>query len=49
MDQNLVVVGELVSLNDPESYAGKSLAPGSALHFGQVKGERPDKFGPKVQ
>ena len=29
--------------NDPESYAGGSVATGRATHAGQVKGEHPDK------
>jgi hypothetical protein len=36
-----VVVG-LVWSNDPESYAGSSVASGRASHAGQVKGDDPD-------
>jgi hypothetical protein len=36
-----VVVG-LVWPNDPESYAGGSIATGSATHAGQVEGYDPD-------
>jgi hypothetical protein len=31
--------------NDPESYAGGSLATGMASHARQVKGDDPDKKG----
>ena len=39
-----VVVG-LVWSNDPENYAGGSVATGSAFHVRQVKGGDPDKKG----
>jgi hypothetical protein len=39
-----VVVG-LAFSNDPESYAGGSVATGRASHAGQVKGDDPDKKG----
>jgi hypothetical protein len=39
-----VVVGRAHS-NDPESYAGGSVAAGSVSHAGQVKGDDPDKKG----
>jgi hypothetical protein len=38
------VVG-LVWSNDPESYAGGSIATGRASHAGQVKDDDPDKKG----
>jgi len=31
--------------NDPESYAGSSVATGRAFHAGQAKGDDPDKQG----
>ena len=31
--------------NDPESYAGSSIATGRASHARQVKGDNPDKKG----
>jgi len=34
---------EACMVNDPESYAGGSIATGRATHAGQVKGEHPDK------
>jgi hypothetical protein len=40
----VVVVG-LVWSNDPESYAGGSVAIGRASHARQVKGDDPDKKG----
>jgi hypothetical protein len=33
---------ELVWSNDPESYAGGSIATGKATHAGQVEGDDPD-------
>ena len=39
-----VVVG-LVWSNDPESYAGGSVATGRVTQAGQVKGDDPDKKG----
>ena len=36
-------VRRLAWCNDPESYAGGSVATGSATLAGQVKGEHPDK------
>ena len=39
----VVVVG-LVWSNDIESYAGGSVATGTASHVGQVKGDDPDKI-----
>ena len=36
-------VGRLAWCNDPESYAGGSVATGRATLSGQVKGEHPDK------
>jgi len=38
------VVG-LVSSNDPESYAGGSMATGRASHCRQVTGDDPEKKG----
>jgi len=35
-------VGGLERSNDPESYAGGSVATGRASHVGQVKGDGPD-------
>jgi len=35
-------VGGLVRSNDPESYAGGSVATGRVSHAGQVKGDAPD-------
>lgn len=40
----VVVVG-LVWSNDPQSYAGDSVATGRASHGRQVKGDGPDKRG----
>jgi hypothetical protein len=39
-----VVVG-LAKSNDPESYAGGSVATGRASHAGQVTADDPDKKG----
>ena len=39
----LVVVEWLACLNDPESYAGGSIAARRVTHAGQVKGDKPDK------
>jgi hypothetical protein len=36
-------VGGLEWSNDPESYAGGSIATGRASHAGKVKGDDPDK------
>jgi len=36
-------VRRLACCNDPESYAGGSVATGGATLAGQVKGEHPDK------
>jgi len=36
-------VRRLAWYNDPESYAGSSVATGRATHAEQVKGEHPDK------
>ena len=36
------VVGGLEWSNDPESYAGGSVATGRASHAGKVKGDDPD-------
>ena len=33
-------------LNDPESYAGDSIAARRVTHAGQVKGDKPDKKVP---
>jgi len=35
-------VGRLERSNDPESYAGGSVATGTVSHAGQVKGDGPD-------
>jgi hypothetical protein len=40
----VIVVG-LVWSNDPESYAGSSVATGRASHARQVEGDDPDKKG----
>ena len=40
---SVVVVGELVSFVEPESYVGWSLASGRVTHARQVKGEGPDE------
>ena len=42
----LVVVEWPVCLNDPESYAGGSIAARRVIHAGQVKGDKPDKKVP---
>ena len=42
----LVVVEWLACLNDPESYAGGSIAARSVTHAGQVKGDKPDEKVP---
>jgi hypothetical protein len=39
-------VGGLEWSNDPESYAGGSIATGRASHVGKVKGDVPDKETP---
>jgi hypothetical protein len=39
---HFVVVVGLACLQDPESYAGGSIATGRVSHAGQVKGDRPD-------
>ena len=42
----LVVVEWLACLNDPESYAGGSIAVRRITHAGQVKSDKPDKKVP---
>jgi hypothetical protein len=39
------VVGLAAWSEDPESYAGGSIAAGMGSHAGQVKGDDPDKKG----
>ena len=42
----LVVVEWLACINDPESYAGGSIAARRVTLAGQVKGDKPDKKVP---